>query len=380
MDLHLKKGKTYSRLRMSATLSPSTLLEEGRQLKKEGKTDEAIEAFARAAEARMSEEETEISGNLAEFLIEYADALLCKEETNSTTFLPPDTNAEAVSDEEDGTIPRLDSARIDQAPIEEGEEEILSDLQLAWESFEHARLCLLAKPDDEQRRKDLSFVHCRLGDIQALQDQFSASIADYGESIEHALSASLPMRKVAGLLVSLCQTIQALMSSEEIKSGQFNEMNFVEKFQNLLKLVALHYEISDLAPKGNGVALIARDGFLLANSMLSKVQTTDGSADLKSTMAELKACAEDCAQQQTEIAEARVLVPGVTSAGFAKPSGNEATSNIVTVAVKRKAVSGESSERTASESAPEEPTVKKTKEAESDESERQRADKATLVD
>ena len=353
---------------MSVTSTSSTLLEEGRQLRKEGKLDEAIESLARAVEGRMNEEGTEISGSLAEFLIEYADTLLCKEETNSTAFLPPAAGAAQDSDDEDGTIPRLDSGRIDQVPAEEGEEEILSDLQLAWESFEHARLCLLSKSDDAQRRKDLSFVHCRLGDIQALQDQFSASIADYGESIEYALSASLPLRKVAGLLVSLCQTIQALMTSEEMKSDQFNEMNFVEKFHNLLRLVALHYEISDFSPKGNSVAFIARDGFLLANSMLAKVQSSDNSADLTSTIDELKACADDCAQQQNEIAEARVVVPGVTSAGFAKPSGNEASSSIVTVSVKRKTVSGET----------EEPTEKKSKE--SSDSEQQRADKATLVD
>ncbi|TEB18287.1 hypothetical protein C9890_0419, partial [Perkinsus sp. BL_2016] len=104
----------------------------------------------------------------------------------------------------------------------------------------------------------------------------------------------------------------------------------------------------------------------------------DESVDLKSTIDELKACADDCAQQQTEIAEARVVVPGVTSSGFARPSGNESSASIVTVTVKRKAVSGEAEER--EEITPEQPITKKVKEVEPADTDRQRADKATLVD
>jgi hypothetical protein len=363
--------------------SSSFLLAEGKQLRKETRLDEAIEYLARAVEARMNEEGTEISGGLAEFLIEYADALLCKEETNSTAFLPSTDPIQGDSDDDgEGTIPRLDSGRLDQAVARDEEDEALTDLQLAWESFEHARLCLLAKTDDEQRRRDLSFVHCRLGDIQALQDQFTASIADYGESIEYAISASLPIRKVAGLLVSLSQTIQALMTSEEFKSDQFNETTFVEKFQPLLRLAALKYEVTEYSPKGNGAALIARDGFLLANYMLAKVQSADSGADLKSTIDELQACAEDCAHQQAELAEARQVVSGVTTSGFARPSGNESTSTVVNVAVKRKIVSGETSERQSdvATSPRMDPAMKKSKEADSENSDRERADKATLVD
>ena len=178
-----------------------TLLRAGKLLRTEGKLDDAIEMLARSVEAKMNEEGTEISGGLAEYLIEYADALLCKEEANSTEFLAPTGAAGAGgSDDEEGTMPRLDSGRVDQpAGEEEEEDEVLTDLQLAWESFEHARLCLLSKPDDITRMTDLSFAHCRLGDIQALQDQFSASIADYGESIEYAMAAQLPARKIAGL-------------------------------------------------------------------------------------------------------------------------------------------------------------------------------------
>ena len=357
-----------------------TLLRAGKLLRTEGKLDDAIEMLARSVEAKMNEEGTEISGGLAEYLIEYADALLCKEEANSTEFLAPTGAAGAGgSDDEEGTMPRLDSGRVDQpAGEEEEEDEVLTDLQLAWESFEHARLCLLSKPDDITRMTDLSFVHCRLGDIQALQDQFSASIADYGESIEYAMAAQLPARKIAGLLVSLSQTIQVFMTSDESKSDQFNEIEFVEKFKSLFGSVGAKLGCDALPTSGNGLALIARDGFLLANMLLSKVV----SEDLTSTMDELKACADDCLQQQAEIAEAKIVVPGVTSAGFARPSGNEASSSIVTVAVKRKIVSGEVHERDPShiESLVIDPPAKKAKEGSTNDSEDQRADKATLVD
>ena len=356
------------------TESGVSLLIQGKALRREARLDDAIEVLARSVEAKMNEEGTEISAGLAEYLIEYADALLCKEEANSAELLVPTGGA---SEDEEGTGPRLDSGRVDQPVADEEDEEILSDLQLAWESFEHARLCLLVKADDIQRSKDLSFVHCRLGDIQALQDQFSASIADYAESLENALKAKVPPRKTAGLLVSLCQTIQVFMTSEEIKSDQFNEIEFVQKFKSVFSKVATTYDVPPPPASGNGVALIARDGFLLANALLEQVGNVpeEKKEEIKTTMSELQACADDCLQQRSEIAQAKVIVPGVTSGGFARPSGNEASSAIVTVAVKRKVVSGETNEREAPSSPPSEPVTKKIKEPE-----QERADKAKLVD
>ena len=346
------------------------LLSEGKTIKKDGGLDEAIELLARAVEAKMNEEGSEISASLAEYLIEYADSLLVKEEANSQEILRPQASNASESDDE-GTTRRLDCGILDAAPPVDAaeEEEVLSDLQLAWESFEHARLCVAEfEEGSQQKMKDLSFIHCRLGDIQALQDQFSASIADYAESVRYALEADHPGRKVAGLLVSLSQTIQAFMTSEEIKSETFNEIEFVEKFQKLFHDVVVKYECSPLTRSGNGVALVAREGFLLANSLLNQVQSTDPSVDLNPTISELEACADDCLNQQSEISSARVIVPGVTSAGFARPSGSQSSSNIVTVSVKRKVVSGETSDSTSE-------NPKKAREINID-----RADKAKLVD
>jgi hypothetical protein len=355
------------------TASSVLILAEGRALRKSGKIEESIETLARAVETRMAEEGAEISASLGEYLIEYADCLLCKEESNTQDiFASHGGGAHASDSEDEGTTRRLDSATLDGPPVEEQEEEdALTDLQLAWESFEHARLCVLARvEDDEQKKKDMCFIHCRLGDIQALQDQFSASIADYAESIEYAVSFNQAGRKVAGLLVSLSQTIQAFMTSEEIKKEKFNEIEFIEKFKKLFSLVVAKYACSPLENSGNGVALIARDGFLLANNLLNQVQSADTSLDLKPTIAELSACATDCLNQQSEISLARENnITGVTSSGFARPSGNEATSNIVTVPVKRKDVSGDDDNK------PDEPKRSKESNAVIE-----RADKAKLVD
>ena len=350
----------------------SGLLSAGKLLRKDGKSDDAIEMLARACEAKMNEEGTEIFGELADYLIEYADVLLCKEEANSSDFLGGGMAGagDGDSDEGEGTTARLDSGRLDQPPADQEEEEVLTDLQLAWESFEHARLCLLTRDNSVQRSKELSFVHCRLGDIQALQDQFEASIADYGESVEQALKADEAPRKVAGLLVSLSQTVQVFIMSEESKSGDIDLDAIISKFNAVFKIVAAKFECTTPESSGIGLAMVARDGFLLAHALLQSVKDDK---DVVSTMAELSACAEDCLHQEAEVAATK-LMHGVAQNGFALSSGAESSANVVTVTVKRKAVTGEDDRPDA---ATELPLEKKAKESPAS---LQRADKAKLVD
>ena len=349
--------------------SSTTMLATGRDLKKEGKLDDAIEVLARACEAKMNEEGNEIFGDLADYLIEYADVLLCKEESNSGEIFSSlqASGMDAGSDEDEGTSARLDCGKLGDVPVpENGEDDALTDLQLAWESFEHARLCLLAREESCQRSKDLSFVHCRLGDIQALQEQFLASISDYGESVKEAIVGGEVARKVAGLLVSLSQTVQVFMMSEECKSEDLNSAELVSNFQSLFKSVADKYAVDMPVSEGTGFAMLARDGFLLAHTLLQSVKAEK---DVEATMAELAACAADCLQQEREIEAASSVQHGVTSSGFAKSSGSETSANVITVSVKRKAVVGESDEA----------VTKKAKDDETSSS-LQRADKAKLVD
>jgi tetratricopeptide (TPR) repeat protein len=306
--------------RLPESITADALLTLGRAYRKQGKMDEAIEYFARAVEKQMENEEEEVSGDLADFLIAYADTLLIKEESNAADFLGGG-GGDDESDGDEGTIPRLDSGRVDQ-PAEAVEED-LSDIQLAWESFEHARLCLLCRPESPERARDLSFVHCRLADIQAIQEQFADSIADYGESIEQALQANEPARKVAGIIVSLSQTVQTIMSSAEaVNSSQVDVGELVRKFQAVFSTVKSKFGQSSQTTSEPSLAHLAKDGFLLAQCLLTSAGTSS---------AELLAQAEDCVAQESEMKQAH----GVASHGFA-PSSTSST-NVVTVTVKRKA-------------------------------------------
>lgn len=347
-------------LASAPSVTPQSLLLLGRAFKKQGKLDEAIEYFARAVEQRMEQEESEVSAELGEYLMAYADALLLKEEANAADLMSGFTNGAGGddSDGEEGTIPRLDSGRMDQ-PVETAEEENLSDLQLAWESFEHARLCLLCHPDDyPSKARDLSFVHCRLGDIQALQEQFPDSIADYGQSIEYAVVADESARKVAGLVVSLSQTLQTYMSSPEVASSSPDLTAVVSKLREIFTSVSSKYDATSFkqsAGQERSLAHLAKDGFLLAQALLATCP------EASSSLEELTASAEDCLHQDQQIRQTVGVVHGVTVNGFAEGS-NTPSGPVVTVAVKRKLVDEDTN----------------NKKAKDDES--QRASKAKLVD
>ena len=361
---------------MSEQESHAALLNQGREQKRDGRLDDAIESFARAVEVKIAALDTEISACLAEYLMEYADALLLKEEASSTDFLRSLGNPTATADSEDdeGVSARLDSGRLDQPVFQQGgeEEEDLSDLQLAWESFEHARLCMLESDDSDVKFKGLSFVHCRLGDIQALQEQFPSSIADYGESIEYATKGNESARKVAGLIVSLCQTIQVFITTDECRQLDSEALKEIEsKFRTVFanvnsKYISLHQDADQSSTSANSAALVARDGFLLAHALLS---TVEDSTEIKSTMDELFACAKDCLDTRPHPGP----VPGVTSSGFAVPS-NQNNGEVVVVAVKRKL--RDSVDGTATV----EPAAKSSKSSEESSEELARADKAKLVD
>jgi tetratricopeptide (TPR) repeat protein len=359
---------------MAQQESHTMLLNQGKIHKEEGRLDEAIESFARAVELKMAEVDSEISACLANYLVEYADALLVKEEASSTDFLRAFGNPQqsTESDDDEGTTSRLDSGRLDQArnDPEVGEED-LSDLQLAWESFEHARLCIQQSDDSTEKFEQLSFVHCRLGDIQALQEQFASSIADYGESIDYATKGNASARKLAGLIVSLCQTVQVFITTDEFQQLDDSFVQeIVSRFQKVFSDVASKYIPSHQITQAtdcNPMVILTRDGFLLAHALLSTVESTD----VKSTMDELIACAKDCLDGLPK----KQISPGITSSGFPAPT-NPNIGEAVVVAVKRKlrdSVDGSS-----------EPPAKESKADETDGQTSDelitRADKAKLVD
>ena len=365
-----------------------SLLRQGREYRRAGRIDDAIEFFARAVESKMELLETEISVDLSDYLIEYADALLLKEETNSTEFLANQGGGsgrnEGSDADQEGTLSRLDSARLEDGNLLDGEgedEDSLSDLQLAWESFEHAKLCLMsvgASGTSDRQFKQLSFVHCRLGDIQALQEQFSDSVVDYGLSVEFAIKGGENPRKIAGLIVSLCQTIQVfIMSSDEYKSAlntavtdtdQDLLVNLDRKIREVFRTVSTTFSLAPIEPENVSsnklVPLLARDGFLLANALLTKSaeQTSETDQDIKTTMEEITSLAQECSQVEPV---ASLQVSG-TSHGFHAPSN---TTEVVVVPVRRR--------QAVQNDAQDEPPSKMAK---TDDNQGNRADKATIID
>ena len=333
------------------------LLQHGREHRKSGRIDEAIECFARAVELKMQKIDSEISPLLGDYLVEYADSLLVKEETDSTSFLGHRNGQEdPEQDNERGTRDRLDSALLDDIPegdIEDSDN--LSDIQLAWESFEHAKLCLTCedsiKENETRRFKQLSFVHCRLGDIQALQGQFLDSISDYGVSIDFAIKAQETTRKIAGLIVSLCQTIQVLiMSSDEYKALVVTDSDDVlrtlhARIRKVFHSVVTNYEtvspvqISD-PERPKLIPLLARDGFLLANSLLEKSmkQGNVEKSEIQSSIDEISHCVEECVSMET----LNQSSSGLATTGFSAPSSEHAA--VVVVPVKRKVAQSDANE------------------------------------
>lgn len=384
--IHASKNTNAKYFRMSQ--DSDVLLRQGREQRRAGRLDDAIESFARAVESKMETIDSEIAVDLSDYLIEYADALLLKEETNSTEFLanqgPGSTRADVGDSDTEGTTQRLDSARLDDGGLVDGdgnEEESLSDLQLAWESFEHARLCLMSaegSEDGPRRFKQLSFVHCRLGDIQALQEQLSDSVADYGLAVEFAIKGDENPRKVAGLLVSLCQTIQVfIMSSDEYKNaltttGADNDQDLLtnldrkirEVFQTVCTTHSLPMIEPEFAERNKLIPVLARDGFLLANSLLTKSANTasETEGDIQSTIEEINSLAQEC----SEVEPIAPLPVSGTSNGFQAASG---TSEVIVVPVRRR--------QAAANDEPSEPPRKLAKSGENQEN---RADKATIID
>lgn len=356
------------------------LLQQGREHRKSGRIDEAIENFARAVELKMQKIDSEMSPLLADFLVEYADSLLVKEETDSTSFLGHLGHQSAHEDvrfvDEAGIRTRLDSALLEDVHEEDiDDNDNLSDIQLAWESFEHAKLCLMSDEsacDTSNRRfKQLSFIHCRLGDIQALQGQYLDSISDYGVSIDFAIKGQEASRKIAGLIVSLCQTIQVLiMSSDEYKSLVVADSddvlkNLDSRIRKVFQSVAAQHGTACPVPPSDPepaklVPLLARDGFLLANTLLeqSMKQGTCEKSEIQSSIDEIAHCVDECVSMETLNSD-----KSIPATGFSAPSSDNAS--VVVVPVKRKVAPSDTNE----------PPSKQAKDDDEN-----RADKARIVD
>ena len=138
--------------------------------------------LSNAIEAKVAELGTDVHPDLGPLVLKYADALLTMEENN-----------------------------LDPLSASNPDEESTDDLQLAWECFEQARLCL-AESGPEQ----LSFIHQRLGDLSSLQGNFEVAVSEYLKAKELQTGGG---RQSAGVLVPLGNALLMLQRPEEAKAA-----------------------------------------------------------------------------------------------------------------------------------------------------------------
>ena len=208
----------------------------------------------------------EIHPDLGPLLVKYADALLIHEEDN----LDPFAGEEAVAEDE------------------------TTDLQIAWECFEQARLCYEASQSAND--KPLSFIHQRLGDLCSLQSAFDTAIEAYSK----ALALSQSHRAKAGILMSLGQ---AQLLSKKIDQAK-------ETYQ------------------------VAKDELgKWKQGLLGGTQTADEFEVIDASLAAVDENLLEC--NQTEVKPVVEVKPG-DETGFDKPSLQSAPHEVKTVVARRK--------------------------------------------
>jgi hypothetical protein len=153
-----------------------------------------IVRLASELEAKVAELKTDIHPELGPFLVRYGDALLTKEEDN----LNPTVGEEAAEGE--------------AADVSGGDP---SDIQVAWECLEQARLCFEQSEDSAAVRYEFAFVHQRLGDLLTMQSAVDAASEEYRKAL--SFLASDAHRKRAGVLMTLGQV---LLMAQKYEEGQ----------------------------------------------------------------------------------------------------------------------------------------------------------------
>ena len=148
--------------------------------------------LAQAVEDKVKELGVEIHPELGPLVLRYADALLTKEENN----LDPMANEEQ------------------------------HDLEVAWECFEQARLCV-------QDKDQLGFIHQRLGDLTALQGNFIVAVTEY----EAAKEIMTEGRKRAGVLVPLGNALLMLQRPQEAKDAFSEALGILKEDAEIAKAI-----------------------------------------------------------------------------------------------------------------------------------------------
>jgi tetratricopeptide (TPR) repeat protein len=201
-------------------------------------------------------------------------------------------------------------------PAETAEEG--GDLEVAWECFEQARVCFeKAGPDAgmEAARRDLAFVHQRLGDLLSMQSAAEAAAEEYRKALNYVPSEA--HRSRAGILMVLGQ---ALLMAQKYEQGKTTYVEAEKEFEAWQKQGGLKSEDLEI---------------------------------IQASMAEIENALKDCdlairsilAAQRAKTASASKLdeklgTSETTTSSFDKASGDD-TKKVITLVPRRKTNPGE---------------------------------------
>jgi len=170
--------------------SPEELLEEsekalkdGQTLFKEGKYEEATNAFVRGLKMRIVRFD-QLSPECARWYMWYGRALLAVGKTETGLFggkvetKPAEEDASPASVMPTPPVSENPPSNTSANAAPQTEEDLVDDVQLAWENMELARK-LFSQSEKEEDKKDLALCYGYCGEIRCESESFTEAIEDF---------------------------------------------------------------------------------------------------------------------------------------------------------------------------------------------------------
>eukprot|EP00242_Pyramimonas_sp_CCMP2087_P017310 CAMPEP_0198198564 /NCGR_PEP_ID=MMETSP1445-20131203/2031_1 /TAXON_ID=36898 /ORGANISM="Pyramimonas sp., Strain CCMP2087" /LENGTH=341 /DNA_ID=CAMNT_0043868167 /DNA_START=86 /DNA_END=1107 /DNA_ORIENTATION=+ len=170
------------------------------------KMEEAVEALGKALEIR-SEHYGDAAPETASTYYKYGCALYYKAVEDTGVF---GSNVPEQVGDEDEENAEEENAEEEEAVKDGGDEETPeeegTDMELAWEMLEYARVIYSSLPD---KTTELAQVHERLADISMEQELFENAADDYQKALELLADSNVPQtRGMIGVLFQLSLALQ----------------------------------------------------------------------------------------------------------------------------------------------------------------------------